>query len=82
MILGRKHLPGVEAHPHRDGMSVKFSHGRGELVAGALGSILDVMDIAGMAIGEAKVHTLSRRIVKFIGRDIVTQPIVPGIGKP
>ncbi|MCG3770606.1 MAG: hypothetical protein JW384_01756 [Nitrosomonadaceae bacterium] len=63
-------------------MSIQFSRGRSELAAGAFSSILDIVDIAGMAIGKAKMHTLSGCMVELIGRNILTQPVVPSIGKP
>src|SRR5262252_1936030 len=80
-IFLRKHGTGVEPHANRRSVRRQFHCRRFELRACLLAK-LRIFNVAGVAIRESKVQTLSRGVVKLVWRDIVAQLIASIFGKP
>src|SRR5262245_26555718 len=82
LILGRKHGPGVEAHPERRSMRPKQGSWLDEVITRLAPPELRIGKIALMTVGIAEVLPYLRRAIQLIVGQILREPVALVVGEP
>src|SRR5204863_9289551 len=73
---------GIEAHAERSDVRAELLRGRLEFRAIAAAAEFRVGQVALVAVRKAEMHPGARRVVQFVRRQVVAQPVAAVVGEP
>ena len=74
--------PAIEAHSQRGDMGAEIQRRWHEFAARALAAELGIGKRTAVTVGIAEMQAGPRRVVQFVGRQIVAQQVAPVVGEP